>query len=97
MLIVDLGVPPGFTPLTADLDALAANGQIERYELTGRQIILYLTNVPSGQVYDFTYRLQARFPIRAQTPNSTVYDYYTPEQQATEAPQRIVVTLGTPQ
>jgi hypothetical protein len=95
-LLVDLGIPPGFTPLTPDLDALVEAGSIERYELTGRQIIFYLTDVPSGQIYELTYRLQARFPIRAQTPASTVYDYYTPEQQATEPPQRIVVTLGTP-
>lgn len=95
-LIVDLGIPPGFTPLTTDLDDLVEKEVIERYELTGRQIIFYLANVPSGQVYQLSYRLQARFPIRAQTPASTVYDYYTPEQRATEPPQRIVVTLGTP-
>ena len=95
-LLVDLGIPPGFTPLTADLDGLVSDGLIERYELTGRQIIFYLTNVPSGEVKQLPYRLQARFPIRAQAPASTVYDYYTPEQRATEAPQRIVVTLGTP-
>jgi hypothetical protein len=96
-LLVDLGIPPGFTPLSADLDTLVEEGIIERYELTGRQIIFYLANVPSGQLYTLTYRLQARFPIRAQTPASTVYDYYTPQQRATEPPQRIVVTLGTPQ
>jgi hypothetical protein len=96
-LIVDLGVPPGFTPLTADLDDMVVSGTIQRYELTGRQIIFYLENVPSGQVYELSYRLQARFPIRAQAPASQVYDYYTPEQRATEPPQRIVVTLGTPQ
>ncbi len=96
-LLVDLGIPPGFTPLSDDLDALVTNGSIERYELTGRQIIFYMTNVPSGQLYALPYRLQARYPIRAQTPASTVYDYYMPEQRATEAPQRIVVNLGTPQ
>ena len=95
-LIVDLGIPPGFTPLTNDLDALVTEGQIDRYELTGRQIILYMTDVPSGQVFQLPYRLQARFPIRAQAPASQVYDYYTPDQRATEPPQRIVVTLGTP-
>jgi uncharacterized protein YfaS (alpha-2-macroglobulin family) len=95
-LLVDLGIPPGFTPLTADLDELVANDLIERYELTGRQIIFYMTNLPSGQVFDLPYRLQARFPIRAQAPASVIYDYYTPEQRATEPPQRLIVTLGTP-
>lgn len=96
-VIVDLGIPPGFSPMTADLDKLVATKAIDRYELTGQQIILYLTNVKSGQEYTFDYRLQARFPMRAQTPPSQAYDYYAPEQNATEAPQRITVTLNTPQ
>jgi uncharacterized protein YfaS (alpha-2-macroglobulin family) len=95
-LLVDLGVPPGFRPLTEDWDTLVAQGVIQRYEFTGRQIIVYLTDVPSGQIATFAYRLQARFPIDAQTPSSTAYDYYTPDQQGTAAPQRIVVTLGVP-
>ena len=95
-LIVDLGIPPGFTPLTNDLDALVTDEIIDRYELTGRQIIIYMADVPGGQVYELNYRLQARFPIRAASPASQVYDYYTPEHRATEPPKRIVVTLGTP-
>lgn len=95
-LLVDLGLPPGFSPLTADLDALVAQGLIARYELTGRQILIYMTAVPSGQRYTLPYRLQARFPIQAQTPSSQAYDYYTPEQQDTATPQRVIVKLGTP-
>lgn len=95
-LLVDLGVPPGFTLLTEDLDALVSQGIIARYELTGRQILVYLTDVPSGQVYTLPYRLQARFPIQAQTPSSQAYDYYTPEKQDTATPQRVIVKLGTP-
>ncbi len=95
-VLVDLGIPPGFSPVTDDLDALVAAELIDRYELTGRQILLYLTDVPSGEVYTFHYGLLARFPIKAQTPSSTAYDYYTPDQRATQAPQRIVVELGTP-
>ena len=96
-LLVDLGVPPGFTPLTEDWDRLVAQGDIQRYDFTGRQILVYLTDVPSGQPRTLNYRLQARFPIEAQTPSSQAYDYYTPEQQATDAPQRIVVKLGVPE
>jgi len=96
-LLVDLGVPPGFSPLTEDLETLVDRGVIARYELTGRQILVYMTNVPSGQVYTLNYRLQARFPIQAQTPRSQAYDYYTPQKQDTEMPQRIIVKLGTPE
>lgn len=95
-LIVDLGIPPGFTPLTADLDALVEQAVIKRYELTGRQIIFYLTDVASATPITLAYRLQARYPIRAQTPPSVAYDYYTPSQSGSDAPQRIIVTLATP-
>ena len=50
----------------------------------------------SGQVFHFDYRLRARFPIKAQTGQSQAYDYYTPDRQDTQPPQRITVTLGTP-
>lgn len=96
MVLVDLGVPPGFTPVSEDLDALVESGAIGRYELTGRQILLYLTDVSSGKVYQFEYRLRARFPIKAQTGSSQTYDYYTPDRQDTQPPQRVTVTLGTP-
>jgi len=75
---------------------LVESGLVDRYELTGRQILLYLTDVPSGERFQFAYRLRARFPIKAQTGKSQAYDYYTPAHQDTQPPQRIIVTLGTP-
>jgi hypothetical protein len=96
MVLVDLGVPPGFSPQAEDLDALVKSHAISRYELTGRQILLYMTDVASGQVYRLAYRLRARFPLKAQTPSSRAYDYYSPDRQDTRPPQRITVKLGTP-
>ncbi len=95
-LLVNLGLPPGFAPVTEDLEALVDAGQIERYEVNGRAIVLYLSDVESGDVRTFTYRLQARLAVRGQTPASSAYDYYAPDQNTTTPPQRIVVTLGTP-
>lgn len=44
----------------------------------GRQIILYLRDVRSGEVYSFNYRLQiCALPVQAQTMPSQVYDYYS--------------------
>jgi hypothetical protein len=94
-ILVDLGLPPGFSPVAEDLEALVERGVIGRYELTGRQILVYLTDVPSGQLIQLDYRLQARFPLKAQTGSSQAYDYYTPDRRDTQPPQRIVVTLGT--
>ena len=93
-VIVDLGVPPGFSVLTEDLDALVARTadaptRVKRYEWTGRQVILYLENL-SGTV-ELEYRLRARFPMRAWSPASTVYDYYNPTLRATQMPMQMVV------
>ena len=48
MVIVDLGLPPGFTPVLDMLNRLVAEKQIEKYSVTGRQIIVYLRQVTGG-------------------------------------------------
>ncbi len=99
--IIDLGIPPGFSVNAADLSALVAQydqvspdytgATIERYELTGRQIILYIGNLSGGKPLSFSYRLTAKFPLRAQTPASSAYDYYNPGVSGEEAP--VVLTV----
>jgi uncharacterized protein YfaS (alpha-2-macroglobulin family) len=91
MALIDLGVPPGFTVIAEDLNRLVERGVIARYELTGRQIIVYLEDFSSEAPLRFTYRLRARFPMRAQTPPSSVYDYYNPTASTVRAPLRMVV------
>jgi hypothetical protein len=99
--LIDLGVPPGFAVQTADLDQLVARyrdlpddyagARVERYELTGRQVLIYLTNLSGAQPIDLSYRLTARFPLVAQTPASTAYDYYNPDIAGEALPQRLTV------
>jgi hypothetical protein len=91
MALIDLGVPPGFTVIAEDLNRLVERGVISRYELTGRQIIVYLEDVSSETPLRFSYRLRARFPMRAQTPPSSVYDYYNPDTATVRAPLEVVV------
>ncbi|TLN25727.1 hypothetical protein FDZ74_02195, partial [bacterium] len=100
--LVDLGLPPGFTVLSEDLEALVARFNdvpeqydfpvIQRYELTGRQILVYLTNLSEGKPLEFSYRLLAKYPLQAQTPSSNVYDYYNPDVNGLDDPQMLVVT-----
>jgi len=94
MALIDLGVPPGFTPLTEDLSLLVEKGLIARYELTGRQVIIYLEDLASDRPLAFSYQLRARFPMRAQTPPSSAYDYYNPESPAIRAPLLLTVEEG---
>ncbi len=102
--IVDLGLPPGFSVEAEDLARLVARYQdtpedygyakIERYELTGRQIILYVSDLTAGQPLQFGYRLRAKFPLKAQTPASTAYDYYNPATVGEQSPTTLTVAGG---
>jgi uncharacterized protein YfaS (alpha-2-macroglobulin family) len=99
--LIDLGVPPGFNVQTEDLDALvAASGdaasdslqpKIERYELAGRQILIYISDLNEKYPLDFTYHLRAKYPLRVQTPSSSAYDYYNPLSMGVDAPQELEV------
>ncbi len=99
--LIDLGLPPGFTVMSEDLDALVARFNdvpedydfpaIQRYELTGRQILVYITNLQEGKPLEFSYRLLAKFPLQAQTPSSSAYDYYNPDVNGLDDPQLLVV------
>jgi len=100
--IVDLGVPPGFDVVAEDLAGLVAQhsglpegyegARFSRFDLTGRQIICYIEGPKAGQPLEFQYRIRARYPIRAQTPPSSAYDYYNPGVTAVLAPEAIQVT-----
>jgi len=99
--LIDLGLPPGFSLRIEDLDALIAHfndlpqedtsPKVERYELTGRQILVYLSNLSAGNPLQFSYHLRARFPLQAQAPTSNAYDYYNPEVNGESLPQTLVV------
>lgn len=97
MVMVDLGIPPGFELLTEDLQAFqeksagAASGRLEKFSLTATQAILYFNALGPGQTVTLSYRLRAKYPIRARTFASRVYEYYQPEIAATVQPVEVEV------
>ena len=96
MVIVDLGVPPGFEVEAGDLAQLVSDNVISRFNLTGRQIIVYLDHVDQGQPVELTYRLKAKFPVKAKTPKSSVYEYYNPDVRDEAQPEELTVTAAGP-
>lgn len=89
MVIVDLGIPPGFdvdAGSFAELVARRGDPQVEKFSLTGRQITLYVGSMRRGKPLEFEYSLKAKYPLRAKTPSSTVYEYYTPDRRAEAEP-----------
>jgi uncharacterized protein YfaS (alpha-2-macroglobulin family) len=79
MAMVDLGIPPGFSVDTEGLELLKSKRIIDRFELTHRQLILYLHNLRPGRQINIHYRLQVLYPVRATVPVSKAYDYYNPD------------------
>ena len=92
MVIADLGIPPGFTVEPSAFEKMVADGRIDRYSQTARQITLYFGRVKPGAVETFGYELHPKYPIRVKTPKSEAYEYYTPDRRAEARPQQIEVT-----
>ncbi|UCC69432.1 MAG: hypothetical protein JSV79_05840, partial [Armatimonadota bacterium] len=91
MVVIDLGLPPGFEVMAEDLQGLVAEKTIQKYSLAARQIIIYLDRLASRKPLEFSYRLRAKFPVKAATPASRVYRYYNPEIEATAQPVALEV------
>lgn len=84
-VMVDLGIPPGFALLSEDLEdyrtksAGQKSGRLEKYSLTPAQAVLYFDSVAPHSEFRVPFRLRAKYPIRARTFESRVYEYYSPD------------------
>ena len=91
MVIVDLGIPPGFTPDAAAFEAMKEKRLIDKYTMTGRQITVYLNDLRPGKPVELTYSLKAKFPVKATAPKSVAYEYYTPTRRTETKPVELTV------
>ena len=91
MILATLGIPPGFDAMTEDLEGHKREKTIRTYEMTGRQLILYLDDIPVGKSASVDYRLKARYPVKAQTGESEVRMYYQGDIRSTEQPLTVEV------
>ncbi len=97
MVMVDLGIPPGFDLLSEDLQdyqektAGAKSGRLEKFSQTATQAILYFDSIGAGESITLNFRLRAKYPIRARTFESRVYEYYDPEVNSVARPVQLEV------
>jgi hypothetical protein len=97
MVMVDLGIPPGFELLTEDLDSYREKsagrrtGRLEKFSLTPTQAILYFDSIGPNDTLKVPFRLRAKYPIRARTFASRVYEYYDPAVNAVARPIQLEV------
>ncbi len=91
MVMIDLGIPPGFEVQTPTLDEHVGK-VIQKYSLTPRQIIIYLESISSDRPIKFAYSLKAKYPVRAKVQSSRVYEYYNTDKEAIAEPFEIKVS-----
>jgi hypothetical protein len=97
MVMVDLGIPPGFDLLTEDLQTIVeqtstkSEGRLEKFSLTGTQAILYFNSLAARDTALLHFRLRAKYPIRAKNFESRVYEYYDPAMAGHAVPVELEV------
>ncbi len=91
MVMVDLGIPPGFDLLSEDLQEYQDKRVLQKFSLTATQAILYIDSIGAGKTLTLRFRLRAKYPIRARTFQSRVYEYYDPQVSALARPIQLEV------
>ena len=97
MVMVDLGIPPGFELLREDLQsyqersARQKSGRLEKFSLTATQAMLYFDSIAPGDTMALRFRVRAKYPIRARTFASRVYEYYDPEVNSATRPMQLEI------
>lgn len=92
MVMIDLGIPPGFEVQTPTLDELV-DKKIQKYTITPRQLIIYLDEVSSKKTVQLSYSIKAKYPIKAKIRSSRVYEYYNTSDEGVEKPIEMKVSL----
>ena len=97
MVMVDLGIPPGFDLLSEDLQTYVEksadlkSGRWEKFSQTATQAILYFDSFAPGDTVNLKFRLRAKYPVRARTFRSRVYEYYDPDVNSVARPVQLDV------
>jgi hypothetical protein len=88
MMLAEIGLPPGVDVDRASLDqAVAAAGSaLFRYDVLPDRIVAYVWPKAGGS--QFLFKFRTRYGMNAQTPASSLYDYYNPEAQTVLQPIR---------
>jgi len=69
----------------------AHTGRLEKFSLTATQAILYFNALAPHQDVALKLRLRAKYPIRAHTFQSRLYEYYDPDVNSIARPVKLDV------
>jgi uncharacterized protein YfaS (alpha-2-macroglobulin family) len=89
MVMVELPAPPGFGVDVEALSKQVAQGTVDKVELQGRRVVVYLRGLDAGEEQTLKYRLEAKLPASVTAAPARVYEYYAPERQGFSAATRL--------
>ncbi len=89
MMIAEIGLPPGAEVDRGTLAAAAEQSGVDSFEVAPDRVTFYVW--PRAADLKFSFVFRPRYPMRAQTAPSVLYDYYNPENRAVLPPATLVV------
>lgn len=92
MVLATVGIPPGFSVVTGDLDAIVQAHTLSKYEVTGKQVVLYISQIAPAGNATIRYGLNATMPVQASDGAAEAHPYYQPSQSAHAAAQTFSVS-----
>jgi len=81
MVMLDLPLPPGFTPEADDLAKLVQSQAVAKVQQLPRSLLLYLRALEPSQSLRLGYRLRAALSGRVTAAPAVAWEYYNPEQE----------------
>ena len=92
MVVLDISVPTGFTPVTESIDAaMAKDKRLKRYDVAGRKVIFYIENMQPGDKVSLSFDVKAMYPVKAKAVASIAYSYYKPDIKGETLSQDVTV------
>jgi hypothetical protein len=91
MMLAEVGLPPGAEVDRSSLDSAVADSgwDLQSYEVQPDRVVFYLWPRTGGTTFSFS--LMARLPIKAQSSEPLLYDYYNLLPRAPVSPLRFVI------
>ena len=87
-----IGLPAGLEPRHERLKEMKAAGEIDSYEMLGRELVLYWRALKGGEKLELSLPLTAEIPGVYTAPASRVYGYYLEEHKKWAAGESIEIS-----
>lgn len=92
MTLLEIGLPSGFSVDRAELQSLfASGGEIQRADVRGRTLIVYLDGIDRDAQVTVPFTLAAAYPAESAPNPSKAYDYYDPTIAALDGGSTLLV------